>query len=159
MTSSFSEDQNFYNWWENNLEPDTEAAQEPQKIKDSKDTEKVAGFYAKPTSHGTEDVAFAEQLGRLLFTYIQVSVASGCFHGVLVHVLNDFLVLINGCLITEIPFKEIEAIQHRAWGCPCKEIKGMPKQCKDFSRNKTLIGFRDTGNCFSPELLRGLFAR
>lgn len=159
MPSSILEDQN-YNWWENHWEPETEENQDIQDIQDIQDNQKAVAASGTHAYQGTDHVAFNKQLSRLVFTYIQVAVSSGCYHGVLVSVLGDFLVLVNGCLITEIPFKEIEALQFRARGCPCKKTKKMPQKTKkNFSKKKSPIGFRVTDKYFSPELLRGLFAR
>lgn len=187
MEFSTSEEQD-YNWWENNLEPESEEYQDTQdniqdiqdtqtsqNIADFQDTQDIKGIQGTQSvvaangthtyqdTQDTRHLVFNDQLRRFVFTYIQVSVSSGCFQGVLVSVLKDFLVVVNNCLIIEIPFKEIEAIQFRAWGCPCKKTNLVPqKPNKNRSIKNSPIGFcvrdKTSDKSFAPELLRGLFA-
>lgn len=66
---------------------------------------------------------FARQMKKLVLTYVTVFVECWKFEGVLVAVFDDFLVLVNGCKIIEIPLKEIQALVFRAFGCPPEKKK------------------------------------
>lgn len=135
------------NWWENDLDLETEGIQETQEVRAHRLASK---------SHNHPDT-FADHLSQLLFTYLRVFVESGRFDGVLVSIFDDFLILVKGCRITEIPFKEIEAVQFNARGCPCshkKKPSAKKKKQKAVKRKPA-----PTGITFSPELLRNLFSQ
>jgi len=62
----------------------------------------------------------AKSLEQLVLSFITVSAGENQFKGVLACVLDDFIILINGCTIYEIIIDEIEAVMFKAKGCPGK---------------------------------------
>jgi len=91
--------------------------------------------------------SFRRRLERLLFTYVTVFVESHSLSGVLVGVFDDFLILVKGCIITEVFLPEVEAIQYLAWGCP-------DTHCKKQRRPQNIVKNRlDTAT-----ILRNLFS-
>lgn len=146
MTSSTSV-QPKLNWWENDLDLETEEIPETQEVQAHR-------LAFKSHNH---PVTFADHLSQLLFTYLRVFVDSGCFDGVLVSIFDDFLILVKGCRITEISFKEIEAVQFTVRGCPCRPQEKPPAKQKKQKAVKRKPAA--TAKTFAPELLRNLFAQ
>ncbi|NLO88843.1 MAG: hypothetical protein GX088_00685 [Clostridia bacterium] len=64
---------------------------------------------------------FKKELEKLILHFITVFAGGYKFSGVLVCVMHDFIVLINGCTIFEIVFLEITAVEFKAPGCPEKK--------------------------------------
>jgi len=64
---------------------------------------------------------FKKELEKLILHFITVFAGGYIFSGVLVCVMHDFIVLINGCTIFEIVFSEITAVEFKAPGCPEKK--------------------------------------
>jgi hypothetical protein len=73
---------------------------------------------------------FNNQLKQIIFTYVTVFVDKWAFSGILVGIFKDFLILVNGCKITEIRLREINAVEFKAWGCPKKRKEKSLKRRK-----------------------------
>lgn len=120
-----------YNWWEVPEEIDEiDQMDQNEQLNYPETKSELATTLTvnwKPNNDKTE-TTFAENLEKLVLTYLTVFVESGVFPGVLAAVLDDFLILINKCLITEIPLKEIEAVLFKAFGCPDRRTTSAAKK-------------------------------
>lgn len=134
-----------YNWWETDgwwdTESDTDDAVEGLSSTEALPDVAQLTYDTITFDRKEKPETFNRRLERLLFTYVTVFVESGSFSGVLAGVFVDFIVLVKGCIITEVSLREIEAIQYLAWGCPdtcCKIHKNKDKKRDKKNNNSPL---------------------
>lgn len=142
-----AENETSFNWWEIPAQPPEFAISKNEL--EIKGQEKILFLPQEPETvledgfflpaEKPKRRKFAEQLNEHIFQFLTVFLEKSVVRGILVGVFHDFLVLVNKCFITEIPFKEIQAVRFTALGCPVCQRPKKTSQFKSLKKDSNQI--------------------
>ncbi|KUK09982.1 MAG: hypothetical protein XD50_1726 [Clostridia bacterium 41_269] len=116
-----------------NSKPKVSESDSPKEEENNSNSNRLKPSYSTGCSK-QPTFRFKRELEKLILYFINVFAGGNKFKGVLACVLDDFIILINGCTIYEIVTAEIEAIEFKAEWCPDKNTNKTRKQIKKTSQ-------------------------